>query len=332
MESLFKVQSRLLHVVIWVLIMLAFFIISLHSSTNWQSALARNFGAVGLLIPTFYFPVFYLRSRLLDFSAAFKILAFTLLIACVRLFFNYAVMYKLFGLIFYDFTIYHVMYVVVTQLIVLCIGLLYYFSIRYYTLRFSLAEAQSKQMAYELAILKNYLHPHFVFNNLNNLLGLARIRSVQLEPYLKGFSEVMRYFADHFSTEKSPLQDEIAFINSYIGLEQIKRPGIKVDFKMEIKHAERCIPSLIFLPLIENIFKHCNYSRPYIEIKLTTDHESVKLECRNSMDSGMSKNGLGTGINQLRNRLSHLFGRRFILDLCINREIFEATLIFPLYD
>jgi LytS/YehU family sensor histidine kinase len=312
--------------------MLAFLIISLHNSTNWQTALARNFGAVGLLIPTFYFPVFFLKSRPFHFRAALLIVAFALLIACIRLVFNYEVMYKLFGIIFYDVTIYHVMYIVVTQLIVVCIGLLYFFSIRYYTLRLSMAEDQSKQLAYELAILKNYLHPHFVFNNLNNLLGLAKIRSIQLEPYLKGFSDVMRYFADHFTTEKSLLQDEIAFINSYICLEQIKRPGFKVEFKMEIKHFQRSIPSLILLPLIENAFKHCDYTRPFIEIRLTADHESVKLECRNSMNSEILKNGSGTGINQLRNRLNYLFGSRFVLNLCVNKEIFEATLIFPLYD
>ena len=99
-------------------------------------------------------------------------------------------------------------------------------------------EKQKENLKTELSFLRSQISPHFLFNVLNNIVALVRLKSDQLEPTILKLSSLMQYMLYDTDEEKVLLTDEAQYLQSYIDLQQ-QRFGSKVKITGIIKCQRR---------------------------------------------------------------------------------------------
>jgi hypothetical protein len=138
----------------------------------------------------------------------------------------------------------------------ICYALDYY---RKYREREYLATRLEAQLAQaQLESLRMQLHPHFLFNTLNGIVGLVRDNKNQAAiGMLVGLSDLLRHTLDHSSKHEVELKQEINFIKLYLSIQQMRfsdRLRIEYDIHPGTMHA--MVPNLILQPLTENALRH----------------------------------------------------------------------------
>jgi hypothetical protein len=199
-------------------------------------------------------------------------------------------------------------------------------------------EKQAEQLSTELKFLRSQVSPHFLFNVLTNLVSLARKKSDQLEPALIMLSDLMRYMLYDTTGKKVPLDKEIAYLNSYIALQQL-RFGSDVEISNRVitdrPPADYTIEPMLLIPFVENAFKHgTGYTRhPAINIQLTLHSDLLTFDVQNQFDNdpAASKDeNSGIGLANVRSRLDLLYPGRYTLTIRDRLNVFYITLILKL--
>lgn len=196
-------------------------------------------------------------------------------------------------------------------------------------------EIEKARVDSELAFLKNQISPHFFFNALNNIYGLIAIDSDKAQQSVEKLSGLMRYLIYDSNIETIELQKEFDFTLKYIELMQERLSSkVKLDVNISSKIPKGQIPPLLFIPFIENAFKHgISYrEHSFVSVKLTTENNKVIFECKNSIPSGREEknNKGGVGIVNIQKRLDLIYGNLFKLDISKADKEYHVQLIIPL--
>lgn len=161
-------------------------------------------------------------------------------------------------------------------------------------------ELQVKNHEMELALVKSRLDPHFLFNTLNNIDILMLRDAEKASTYLKKLSDIMRFMLFETRSTEILLGTEIEYISKYVELQKIRTSNPDyVSFEVAGDPSGKTIAPLIFIPIIENAFKHTNNKKlkNAIEIKISINGKSVHMQCDNKIDphssSDAKSNGLG---------------------------------------
>lgn len=180
-------------------------------------------------------------------------------------------------------------------------------------------ERHEENLKTELSFLRSQISPHFMFNVLNNMLAMARLKSEQLEPTIIKLSSLMRYILYETDEETVSLKKETEYLQSYIDLQR-QRIGNKVQLKvlMEIGEEEHNIPPMLLIPFIENAFKHglSAISDPVIEIELHTSGSMLYFRVANKFTKNTDEikdKTSGIGLQNVKRRLNLLYGNRYSL-------------------
>ncbi len=192
---------------------------------------------------------------------------------------------------------------------------------------------ENDKLTLELNQLKSQLQPHFFFNTLNNLYALSTQGSTKTSPMIADLSAIMRYVLYDSRHEKVSLKNEIEFLHSYIELERIRHdnPDI-IDFDVQGDIDFIQIEPLLFLPLVENTFKHAlakNIAGKYVKIVLAVDDDQLIFQTTNPIlknDSKLQAVG-GIGLSNLVKRLELLYPGAHQLDIEQDNETFTVILI-----
>ena len=109
----------------------------------------------------------------------------------------------------------------------------------------------------ELKFLKTQIHPHFLFNTLNNLYALTLKKSERAPEMVLKLSELINYMLYECASDDVPLTKEVKFIRNYGDIEKM-RYGDKLDIDIRVTGDvnDRKIAPLVLLPFVENCFKH----------------------------------------------------------------------------
>jgi two-component system, LytTR family, sensor kinase len=186
-------------------------------------------------------------------------------------------------------------------------------------------EAEKDKLRTELAFLKNQINPHFFFNTLNNIYSLIATIPADGQKAVLQLSRLMRYLLYETEQDDTDLSREVAFMTNYIDLMKL-RLSDKIDLQVNFpdNHADLTIPPLIFLPFIENAFKHgISYRNPsFIHVSMAVEGNLVRFECRNSIIPKIEeKNGngerksSGIGLENVKKRLALLFPEKHRLEI-----------------
>lgn len=179
-------------------------------------------------------------------------------------------------------------------------------------------DLENKNLLSELKTLKSKLNPHLLFNTLNNIDTLIQTNPEQASDALSKLSDLLRYVIYDTENEKVTIQEEIDNIQKYIELEKIRLiyPD-NVEFTADVKN-EMEISPMIFLPFVENGFKHSNLNNPEhkLEISISENAEGISFNCRNHIhERNQSKKYSGIGLELARKRLELLFPDSHQLEL-----------------
>lgn len=167
----------------------------------------------------------------------------------------------------------------------------------------------------ELQLLKAQLHPHFLFNTLNNLYTLILKRSDRAPDMLRRLTGILDHVLRQGYGGEVPLQEEIAFCRDYIELER-ERYGDRLRIETEFSDhwAGIAIAPMLFQPLIENAFKHGaseQLGNVWIAIRLTVDTDRLDFQVTNSAKPAAASSD-GIGIANIRRRLQLLYPGRHV--------------------
>lgn len=117
-------------------------------------------------------------------------------------------------------------------------------------------KVETDHLHLQLNMLKNQLQPHFLFNTLNSLYGMSLTGSKDTSRFILMLSQMMQYILYDCDREEIELTSEIDFLKCYFELEQKKFPAASITMKVPDDLPVVKIPPLLFLPLVENSFKH----------------------------------------------------------------------------
>lgn len=176
-------------------------------------------------------------------------------------------------------------------------------------------EAQKRALIHqktvaELAFLKSQINPHFLFNALNNLYGLAhREKAETTAQGILKLADMMRYMLYECEDAQLPLRKELEYLENYVELQRLRMPGdhvtIQFEVRGEVDHLK--VPPLLMVPLVENAFKHgISAKKPsVIDIQLQAEEEGVILKVKNTIHPRQHQDPKigGTGLENLRRRL-----------------------------
>lgn len=192
-------------------------------------------------------------------------------------------------------------------------------------------ELIQKNHEMELALVKSQLDPHFLFNTLNNIDILILKNVTEASDYLNKLSDIMRFMLFETKTDKILLVSEIEYIEKYIALQRIRTINSNyINFKVLGAPIEQTIAPLVFIPFIENAFKHTTNKKldNAININILIKRETVILECINKFDPNkklkQESNGLGNDL--IEKRLNLIYPDKHILEVEIGEGQYRVSL------
>ena len=174
-------------------------------------------------------------------------------------------------------------------------------------------ELEQDKISSELSFLKAQINPHFFFNTLNNIYALTLINGDTSRKAIHQLSRMMRYVLYDTQNATTLLSQEIAFVKDYISLMQLRlTEAVKIEFTSPAMLRDTALAPMIFLPFIENAFKHgVSATQPsYISINIDQEGATVNLKVVNTIIKEQSNNleqGSGIGLNNTRRRLDLLY-------------------------
>jgi hypothetical protein len=190
----------------------------------------------------------------------------------------------------------------------------------------------------ELQLLKAQVHPHFLFNTLNNIYSFTLTKSPIAGDLLEKLSGILRYMIDEGYKPAVLLKKEIQLIHDYISLERI-RYGDRLDISVSIdeNHDNKFVAPLLMIPFVENSFKHGSSKMlkdPKVKLKITVkDDKLIFFLCNNKPAQGVSSNGKGgVGLINVKKRLELLYPDRHELKIHSTEDTFSVSMTIDLAD
>lgn len=187
-------------------------------------------------------------------------------------------------------------------------------------------EIVNKNLESELEHLRYQLQPHFFFNSLNNIYSLIAISPAKAQDTVIGLSKLMRYLLYETNHKEVDLAHEISFLTNYIKLMEIRQSDkttTKFSFP-KIEEKKYFIAPLLFIPMIENAYKHgvsaTRPSRIYFGLELN-DHHLLFVSANTNFPKNESDiSGSGIGLDNLRKRLELFYPGRHELSILTEKK------------
>jgi hypothetical protein len=180
----------------------------------------------------------------------------------------------------------------------------------------------------QLNLLKQQLSPHFYFNTLNNLYGLARSNNAKLSRALQQLSNIMHYIIVECNQQRVGLQKEIDFLQSYIALEKLRyEENTVIDMQVEGRANGQTILPLMLIQFVENAFKHGMKEKSelnWMKVKLKIKDSNLSFSVDNSYYSPLSAEGIG--ITSVRHHLNLQYEGKYDMEMEREDGMFSVKL------
>lgn len=185
-------------------------------------------------------------------------------------------------------------------------------------------EAERKQLASELQVLKAQLNPHFLFNTFNNLYVLALQKSDKTPIVISKMSDLFHYILYECNSVEVPVLKEIKLIEDYIQLEELRYSDrLTITFEKEIDNPDCLIPPMLLYTFVENCFKHgCSPdpATPWIKLLIRVNKNNFEFQASNSIPPSNCQNAKesGVGLANIKRRLELIYPENH--ELVIRKE------------
>lgn len=194
-------------------------------------------------------------------------------------------------------------------------------------------ELEAENTKQQLEALRYQINPHFLMNTLNNIHALVDIEPEKAKESIEEFSKMMRILLYEGNAPTIPLAKELNFIEHFISLMRLRYPedAVRIDtiFPEDISGA--AVPPLLMASFVENAFKHgISYSaESFIRVKVELQDGKVVFHCSNSSHPSDGDERHGIGLENIRKRLSLLYGNTFVLSTDEEEGRYDVLMAIP---
>lgn len=193
-------------------------------------------------------------------------------------------------------------------------------------------ELQKENAEARLQLLKAQIHPHFLFNTLNNIYSFTQNTSPVASKMLTGLSDILRFMLYECNQPVVSLDKELKMIRDYIELEKVRYDN-KLELHIDLPGQTNnlYIAPLLLLPLVENCFKHGTANvpeQPWINLQITINDKLMHMKLINGKaNEADSKQHLpGIGLKNVQKRLILLYPGKHELTIRNDEEVFIVNL------
>ncbi len=194
------------------------------------------------------------------------------------------------------------------------------------------ADLVQKNQEMELALIKAQINPHFLFNTISNIDVLIEKDPAKASQYLNKLSDIMRFMLYDTNAEKILLTTELDYINKYIDLQKIRTSNVGfVKFVIKGVPGNTMISPMLFIPFIENAFKHAEdlKKEEAINIAFNIERSKITFECENRYIYGatgkIGNSGLGNEL--IKKRLMLLYPAGHQLEVVDKNNVYKVKLV-----
>ncbi len=199
------------------------------------------------------------------------------------------------------------------------------------------AKLQKEKQITDLNFLRSQVHPHFLFNTLNNIYVLALKKDKRTSSVVKQLGDMMEYMVESSTATLVPIQKEIDLILNYLDLEKIRyEERLSLSFVYEIDDDDAKIAPLMLMSFVENAFKHGvsgDINNPIVKVSLIVKNGildfkifNTKSEHKQSDERSYKK---GIGVSNVKRQLDIIYQNDYTLD--IQESAIEYELNLKLY-
>ena len=189
----------------------------------------------------------------------------------------------------------------------------------------------------ELQLLKAQVHPHFLFNTLNNIYSFILNGSPKAPQIIKKLSSLLKYILNDCDRPLVPLKKELSMIGDYMELERI-RYGDRLSMSIHVQGSAegKMISPLLLIPFVENSFKHGTsrmLTHPWVKLDINIESDSLHFKISNnrpgSNDETVFKKGIG--LNNVKKRLQLLYPQGYSLIISENEMSYDVAMKITLH-
>jgi len=184
----------------------------------------------------------------------------------------------------------------------------------------------------ELQLLKAQVHPHFLFNTLNNIYFFILTNSKQGPEMIKKLSGMLQYILNECRQPMVPLRQEIEMVLDYMALEKI-RYGQQLEMTIEIQDNfdDKKIAPLLLIPFVENSFKHGASKmivQPWVRLAITVKNSWLHFSISNSRPETQESIPIrgNIGLKNVNKRLQLLYPSAYHVDITDHAESYAVNL------
>lgn len=190
----------------------------------------------------------------------------------------------------------------------------------------------------ELQLLKAQIHPHFLFNTLNNIYSFMLTGHSSAAALADQLSGMMDYMSIEGEKELVPVEKEIRLIQDYMNLEKV-RYDERLDISMEITgdYKNKLIAPLLMIPFAENCFKHgasVMRGKQWVRLKIDVQDNMLSFELSNSKPASANapQQKKGIGLMNVKKRLQLIYPGQHSLQIGSTDSVYMVHLKVKLMD
>ena len=196
------------------------------------------------------------------------------------------------------------------------------------------AQAEKEKATAELQLLKAQIHPHFLFNTLNNIYSFSLQNSPKTPGLILKLSSLLSYMLYDCKAEEVLLEKELEVMKNYIDLEKERYGGnMEVSLNIEGDIKDKYIAPLMILPFLENAFKHGTseqLDKTWLSLEAVVKEQTLKCKIVNSKVATVSQSEKGIGINNVKKRLAFLYPGKHELKISDEVDFYVVSLMIDL--
>jgi two-component system LytT family sensor kinase len=197
----------------------------------------------------------------------------------------------------------------------------------------SATRLKNENLKTELSFLRSQINPHFLFNVLNNIAALVRMKSNDLESTVMKLSSLMQYMLYETDEEKVVVKSEVEYLQAFIDLQR-QRYGDELTLQVlfDVKEEWHTIEPMLLIPFVENAFKHGMSQRPEIHVCLSVINNELHFIVKNKFEESkaIKDKSSGIGLTNVKRRLELLYPGKHVLKIDKQSDWFFIDLIITL--
>ena len=197
-------------------------------------------------------------------------------------------------------------------------------------------QTREEKATAELQLLKAQVHPHFLFNTLNNIYYFSMDNSPETPALILKLSSLLNYILQDCKADEVRLEKEIDIMKNYIDLEKTRYGSkISISWNVEGTHKSQLIAPVLMLPFLENAFKHGTseqIEKSWINVDISVKHNTLRFKIINSKNDYVEFRNNGIGIVNVKKRLELIYPGSHELQLKDAGGFFSVTLLINLTD